>query len=243
MTRADLAAMANAAPAVRRMRVFADWVGAGRPLTQTGRLRRADALALVDLLETGDILDPRFPIHSSGELHWLNLWIEWAKACRLVRVVHGRIVPVGKNAGLLDRPLVLVARMLEALPRLGDALGDSVVTADAAHTVEAVLGGLVGHGGSLQVDRASEIAWNTATSRYWFPNATEQQLDWQRKRSDGDLRRTLHVVADLGLLTVTDGAIALTALGQAELAAAARPPVASARKARLRSGGPHATDF
>ncbi len=148
--------MANAAPAVRRMRVFADWVGAGRPLTQTGRLRRADALALVDLLETGDVLDPRFPIHSSGELHWLNLWIEWAKACRLVRVVHGRIVPVGKNAGLLDRPLVLVARILEALPRLGDALGESVVTADAAHTVEAVLGGLVGDGGSLSVDRVRD---------------------------------------------------------------------------------------
>ena len=214
MTTVDLKAIASAAPAVRRMRVLVGWVGSGRPLTQTGRMRRADALALVDLLETGDILDPRFPIQSSAELHWLSLWVEWAKACRLVRVVHGRIVPVSKNAKLLDRPLELVVRMLEALPRLGDELGHSVVTADAAHTVEAVLGGLVGHGGSLSVQRACEIAWDTAMSRYWFPEATEQQMVWQRKRSDGDLHRMLHAVADLGVLTVADGEIALTALGE-----------------------------
>jgi hypothetical protein len=36
----------------------------------------------------------------------------------------------------------------------------------------------------------------------------------ERKRGDGDLRRTLHAVADLGVLTVADGEIALTALGK-----------------------------
>jgi Plasmid pRiA4b ORF-3-like protein len=214
MAPADASAIASAAPGVRRVRVFVDWVGAGRALTQTGRIRRADALALVGLLDTGDIQDPRYPIQSSSELHWLNLWVEWAKACRLVRVVHGRIVPVSKNAKLLEQAPALVARMLDALPRLGDAFGDSVVTADAAHTVEAVLSGLVGHGGSLSVERACEIAWNTATSRYWFPNATEQQIGRERKRSDGDLRRTLHAVSELGVLTVTDGMIALTAFGK-----------------------------
>jgi len=210
----DLAAMASAAPAVRRVRGFVDWVGAGRPLTQTGRIRRADALALVDLLETGDVLDPRFPIRSSTELYRFNLLVEWAKACRMVRVVHGRIVPVRKHAKLLDQSLALVVRMLEALPRLGDELGHSVVTADAAHTVEAVFGELVGRGGSLQLERACEVAWKTAMSRYWFPEATEQQIEWQRRRSDGDLRRMLDAVADLGVVTVTDGAIALTALGE-----------------------------
>jgi hypothetical protein len=166
MTPDDLAAIASAAPAVRRMPVFVGWVGAGRPLTQAGRIRRADALALVDLLDTG--LDSRFPIQSSTELHWLSLWVEWAKACRLVRVVRGRIVPISKNAKLLDRPLELVVAMLEALPRLGEELGESVVATDAAHTVEALFGDLVGRGGSPPLERASEVAGKTVMSRHCF---------------------------------------------------------------------------
>jgi hypothetical protein len=63
-----LAAVAARAPTVVRVRAFVDWVGAGRALTQTGRLRRADALALVELLDTRDVLDQRFPIQSSAEL-------------------------------------------------------------------------------------------------------------------------------------------------------------------------------
>jgi hypothetical protein len=45
MSPADPAAIANVPPAVRRVREFVDWVGEGRALTQTGRFRRADALA------------------------------------------------------------------------------------------------------------------------------------------------------------------------------------------------------
>src|SRR3954453_13728495 len=96
-----LATAASEAPAARRLRGFVEWVGDGRPLTQTGRLRRADALALVERLDTGVRLDARFPIRSSPELYHLNLSVEWAKAFRLVRVVHGRLVPVRKSTTLL----------------------------------------------------------------------------------------------------------------------------------------------
>ena len=47
LTGDDLARVASGAPMVAKVRAFVDWVDAGRPLTQTGRLRRADALALV----------------------------------------------------------------------------------------------------------------------------------------------------------------------------------------------------
>jgi hypothetical protein len=47
----ELARIAASAPMVARVRAFVDWVGAGRALTQTGRLRRVDALALVELLD------------------------------------------------------------------------------------------------------------------------------------------------------------------------------------------------
>ena len=69
MTNDDLAAIAAGAPTVARVRRFVDWVGTGRALTHTGRLRRVDALALVEPLKTGEILDRRFPIQSSAELY------------------------------------------------------------------------------------------------------------------------------------------------------------------------------
>lgn len=108
MTTDDLATIAAGAPAVARVRAFVDWVGTRRALTQTGRLRRADALALVETLATGDVLDQRFPIQSSAELYHLNLLVEWAKASGLVRVARGRIVAVRKHAKLLERPVELV---------------------------------------------------------------------------------------------------------------------------------------
>jgi hypothetical protein len=219
MTSDDLAAIAAAAPTVVRVVAFVDWVGTGRALTQTGRLRRLDALALVELLDTGDVLDQRFPIQSSTELYHLTLLVEWAKASGLVRVARGRIVAVRKHAKLLERPVELVCRMLAAIPRLGHELGDSVVAVDALQTVEAVFGNLIGHGGSLSLEDACEIAWSTAMSRYEFPDATELQIDFQRRRSAGDIRRILEAVAGLNVLTVTDGLIALTPLGSRSVAA------------------------
>lgn len=219
MTNDDLAAIAAGAPTVTRVRAFVDWVGTGHALTQTGRLRRADALALVDLLDTGDILDPRFPTQSSAELYRLTLLVEWAKASGLVRVTRGRIVAVRKHAKLLQRPAELVCRMLAAIPQLGEELGHSVLAADSVHTVEAVFGDLLGHSGSLSLERACEVAWNTAMSRYEFPDATEQQLEFQRLRSDRDVRMILETVAGLNVLTVTDDVITLTPLGSSAVGA------------------------
>lgn len=219
MTNDDLTAIAAGAPTVARVRAFVDWVGTGRALTQTGRLRRADALALVELLATGDTLDPRFPIQSSAELYRLTLLVEWAKASGLVRVARGRIVAVRKHAKLLQRPVELVCRMLATIPRLGQELGDSVVAYDAVHTVEAIFGDLLGHGGSLSLERACETAWSTAMLRYSFPDATELQLEFQRRRSDRDIRMILEAVAGLDVLTMTDDVITLTPLGSSTVGA------------------------
>src|SRR3954449_10628992 len=104
-----LAEAASKAPAARRLRDFVDWVGEGRPLTQTGRLRRADAVELVELLDTGDRLD--VPVRSSAELYRLSLLVELAKECRLVRVVRGRLVSIKKAGKLLGSPLELVVRV------------------------------------------------------------------------------------------------------------------------------------
>ena len=106
----ELTERASEAPAVRRMRALVEWVGEGQPLTQNSQLpARGRVSPCVELLETGDVLDVRYPLQSSAELHWLTpVGAKWAKACRLVRVVHGRrLLPVNKATSLLGRPLEL----------------------------------------------------------------------------------------------------------------------------------------
>lgn len=46
-----------------------------------------------------------------------TLLVEWAKATRLLRIAGGRLLPVKKNAKLLDRPHELCG----ALPHIGQA--------------------------------------------------------------------------------------------------------------------------
>jgi hypothetical protein len=125
--RESLAAAPAEAEPLRRLQAFTRWVGAGRRLTQTGRITLTDARELVGLLGTGDVIDPQigdrvFRTKSSEELRGITLVAEWAKASGLVRRTSGKLVAVKKQAGLLERPLELWARMFEAFPRLGEAL-------------------------------------------------------------------------------------------------------------------------
>ena len=52
-------ALAAAATPLRQVQMFTEWVGAGRKLTQTGRIILADARELVGLLGTADEIDPK----------------------------------------------------------------------------------------------------------------------------------------------------------------------------------------
>lgn len=52
-------ALAAAATPLRQVQMFTEWVGAGRELTQPGRITLADARELVGLLGTADEIDPR----------------------------------------------------------------------------------------------------------------------------------------------------------------------------------------
>jgi hypothetical protein len=133
--------------------------------------------------------------------------VAWARAARPVRVQRGRLLPVARSAGLLQRTGDLVVRLLEALPRVVTEDACSVVMADGQRTAEAVFGELLAAGGRLSLDRACEIAWASATRRFWFADATGRQLEWQRRRSDADVRWLLGVGRDLGVLEMTGDAV------------------------------------
>ena len=81
----------------------------------------------MEVLDTGDRMDPAigdrtFKTKSSEELYHLTLLVEWTKAARLLRTAGGRLLPVKKNARLLDRPDELRGTLFAALPRIGPAV-------------------------------------------------------------------------------------------------------------------------
>ncbi len=188
----SLAAAAAEAEPLRRLQAFTRWVGAGRKLTQTGRITLADARELVGLLGTGDVIDPKigdrvFRTTSSEELRGITTVAEWAKASGLARVTSGRLVGVKKYAGLLERPLELWARMFEAFPRLGVALCVS------------------GWGESLE----------TVAAGYVLDDLTDQQLATLRQLNDRDVRHALEVLGQLGAVRFGDGeSVGLTELAR-----------------------------
>ncbi|HTJ74298.1 MAG TPA: hypothetical protein VL337_02950, partial [Acidimicrobiales bacterium] len=108
----------------RVVRRLAEFVGDGRKLTQTGNLTLADARALVDLLETGDVVDQRigsrtFTTRSAAELRRLSLVFTWAKKAGVLRVTHGRVIATKCGAAVAADPGASFDRAVGALLAMG----------------------------------------------------------------------------------------------------------------------------
>ena len=120
----DVAASREAAPILSMFRDLADYVGAGRKLTQKGHLTLDDARALVDLLGTGDLVDRRigdrtFRTRSSDQLYRLRQVFAWAKKAGVVRVAHGKVVATERGLGLGDDLGGFYDRAVDALLAIG----------------------------------------------------------------------------------------------------------------------------
>jgi hypothetical protein len=120
----DVAASREAAPILSMFRDLADYVGAGRKLTQMGHLTLADARALVDLLGTGDLVDRQigdrtFRTTSSDKLYRLLQVFAWAKKAGVVRVAHGKVVATKRGLELADDLGGFYERAVDALLAIG----------------------------------------------------------------------------------------------------------------------------
>lgn len=222
-TETSLADAAGESEPVRRVRAFVGWVGAGRKLTQTGRITLADARELVALLDTADEIDPIIGKQvsrttSSEELPGVTTVVQWAKAARLVRVTGGRLVPVKKNAALLDQPLQLWARMFEVFGQLGTALcppgwTESLLRRqfeagfDAMHDV-------LQHRDAVPFTDLDALVWERITAPHVLQPANEEQLGLWRRMTDRDVRYALGELVRLGAISVQDEAAQLTELGR-----------------------------
>lgn len=122
---ATLVRAAESSEALELLRKLTHWVRAGRRLTSDGRLGRTDALDLAAHLQLDHIY--RESARSSDDLPEVSLLLRWARAARLVRPVHGRLIAVKSAGPLLNRPIELWRRVFESVGRLGDNLGGTDV--------------------------------------------------------------------------------------------------------------------
>lgn len=120
----EVASSMAAAPVLATFAAFAEFIGGGRKLTKTGNLTLADARALVERLETGDVMDESigdrtFRTTSSAELPRLRHIFAWARKAGVVRVVHGRVIATKKGLAIARDPAGFFDRSVEALLAIG----------------------------------------------------------------------------------------------------------------------------
>jgi pRiA4b ORF-3-like protein len=209
---------------IGQVRTFVDWVGAGRKLTQTGRITLTDARILVRALDTDDVLDPTigdrvFRTTSSQELLHLTLIVEWAKSARLVRKTGNRLVPVKKNTALLDDTQGLWLALFAVFDQLGEAFlpsgfGESLLRREFTPGIRSVLTSLYRAGGPTTRASLCATAWDVVTAPYVLDHNTETQLSHWHACNDRDTGRALSVLRRLGAVTIADEAVELTELGR-----------------------------
>ncbi len=209
---------------VEQVRAFTEWVGAGRKLTQTGRLTLADAKALVPLLKTGDVLEQAIGDHvyrtrSSERLSNLMLVVESAKVARLVRKTGQRLVPVKKNQALLDDPHKLWLTLFTGFDQLGEALlhsgfGESLLRPEFSDGSRAALNLLHGADGAVTIASLCATVWEVVSAPYVLDDLTELQLETLHITTDRDTERALGALQRLGAVALGDKTAELTALGR-----------------------------
>ena len=222
-----LDAAAGKAELTGQIRSLLAWVGPGRKLTQTGRIGLADARHLVELLGTGDTIDPEiggrvFKTRSSEDLAHLNRIVEWAKAARLIRVSGTKLMAVKKNAALAERPLDLVLALLEAYPRLGKPLfprnnwRQSLVGDEFTDISQELTTALLRSAGPCPLDELSDIANHAIDARYMLTDLTALQHDSLRRMIAVDVTIAMAALHVLGVVVLDReaGSAELTDLGR-----------------------------
>jgi len=223
----DVEAAAGQAQLTGQIRSFMTWLGEGRKLTQTGRIGLADARHLVGLLGTGDTIDPAigdrvFKTKSSEELAYLTRIVEWMKAARIVRVMGTRLVPVKKNAHLVDRPPDLVLALLKAYPRLGKSLfprnawRESLVGDEFTFIAPRILTTLLTCQGPCPLGDLNETAFDMIAGMYLLAGLSDPQMEMLQETVKTDVTIAIEALGILGVVVLdeADDTAGLTDLGR-----------------------------
>lgn len=237
---ADVETAAAAAPMLAKLEALRDYLGAdGKPLTDKGNLKLADGRALVELLDTGDEMDPQigdktWRTPSTANLPQLNFLLDMAKQTGAVRVHQRRLVPVKAWAArpILQRAAALFAGIVELGP-LESLYSGRIWFLDEMHAL--LDDGIVHWLAPLLADETAELPFESILE--WAQSVVDRRIaprarDWVRDL-DGftrrDMSRIFEVLADAGVVKWagrvevpeefglsywTDGVVTLTAFGR-----------------------------
>ena len=209
----ELAGTAESLPIVSRLRRFVDWVGDGRELTGTGNLKLADARELVELLDTGDVLEHAgSSVRSSADLANLAMLFELAKRARIVRVVKGKLVRVAKAAPLMKNALALWTAVFDALPASGLLVKPGGWAPGYAQLLDEsldfvlpdVFNTMYGMPEPMPVVRLAESVWLACTESFYLDLEPSAEPMW-REGLAGEFRRLLAKLAEFGAVELTEG--------------------------------------
>ena len=187
---AEVAASRAAAPILAKFAALATFTGAGRKLTQTGNFTLADARALVDLLDTGDVMDPKFGSRtfrttSAAELTGLRLIFKWARKAGVVRVAHGRVHATKKGLAIAKDPGAFFDRAVDALLAAGPLalqrhpdrwLAWPEVTDLLDHLSVGLLVGPYAGQRPFPIDDLCEQAAHAVLEAFHFPRTTDEEV-------------------------------------------------------------------
>jgi hypothetical protein len=218
--------------ALERMRAFAAYVGDGRMLTQKGNLRLADGRELIDVLGTGDVMDPdygsrTFKTTSTTELAGVDTTFRIAKHAGFAHVRSGKVVATKKRAGMLaDEPLEAIHRTFLGLAELGPTSlwYEGTYFADpfwADEIDDGILGFLLtltAFDEPIPLEDMIDDKWAELFDVYGLDHLDEgdpRSRAWESWFAN-DVRRLVDLLTDLGLVELTDEEVTTNEWGSAE---------------------------
>lgn len=236
----QLEAVARDAVWWRRVRRLVEFVGDGRPLTDTGKLKLADGEVLVDLLETRDRFNERigdrvFKTKSTAELPDVHLTFRIAVESGALTIEGKKVLP-GQNAESFSDVLESFYGMWLALfQRIGptqhhfrrNRYGMGWYAEELDEVLPVLLLGIYRHG-ATSIDELVANVWTHILNSFDLAHLEETRLDEERETVGWALRRALDRLAEFGSVEITGvietprryagtdrsgGTVALTPLG------------------------------
>ena len=207
----ELQAAAGRSKVTGQLRALVDWLGpAGRPLTQAGMIRPADARELITLLGTGD---EGLRFRSAAELPGLDLIVTWAKNARLARRQGTRLIPVAKARPVLADPGALWERAFEAAFGIGDAVCRPIWPDEPPSPVQVlydvivpdVLATIYSMEEPVPVARLAESVWDSVRAHFDVDSLSPLSQSGVRGRADNDLSHIFDAFEVLGAVTSVHG--------------------------------------
>jgi hypothetical protein len=207
----ELQAAAGRSKVTGQLRALVDWLGpAGRPLTQAGMIRPADARELITLLGTGD---EGLRFRSAAELPGLDLIVTWAKKARLARRQGTRLIPVAKARPVLADPETLWERAFEAAFGIGDAVCRPIWPDEPPSPVQVlydvivpdVLATIYSMEEPVPVARLAESVWDSVRAHFDVDSLSPLSQSGVRGRAGNDLAHIFDAFEALGAVTSVHG--------------------------------------